>query len=176
MLSAVVAQSAIAVRMTRALFVGFDDQRAVTPESLPGRPADLLYRSRFRWATGYEHDPSPGVRRIRSVADDCFGDPVGHRHATPMRTDRLVGVGQRVGHRAVLEVEFGHHRVEAAFHGHKPCAGVMPDESDQSVIPSLPPQVQPAIQRVETGLLDGRCGGKVVRFDWPRRRRRWARR
>lgn len=73
MLSAVVAQSATALRMTRALFVGFDDQRAVAPESLPGRAADLLYRSRFRWATGYDRARAFG--ESASVADDCFGDP-----------------------------------------------------------------------------------------------------
>ncbi len=74
-----------------------------------------------------------------------------------MRTDRLVGVGHRVGHRTVLEVEFGHHRIEAAFNGHEPRPGMMRDERGQPVVPSLAPQVQPAVERVETGLLQARC-------------------
>ena len=39
----------------------------------------------------------------------------------------------------------------------------MYDEGYQSLIPSRAPQVQPAIQRVETGLLDGRCVPDVMK-------------
>ena len=73
-----------------------------------------------------------------------------------MRTHRLVGICQCVRHRAVLEVELGHHGGESVIDRYESCTGVMSDEGDKSVVPSLALQVQGAIKWMESGLLQGR--------------------
>lgn len=88
------------------------------------------------------------------MSGDGLGDAVGHGHVQTMRSDSLVGIGQSVRNRAVLEGKSSHQWSETASDGDVSGPGVVGDQGHEAMVPSLTGQVERTVERVEAGLFE----------------------
>jgi hypothetical protein len=91
-----------------------------------------------------------GIRRVRGVPAQHVLKTLLKAHDTTVGPDGLIGVGQRIGHGAVLARKLAQPVGQTPSLGDAPRFGVMGDQGGYPVRPPQTSQMKSAVEWVET--------------------------